>query len=160
PTATDPVGHATSILWGWDVDQWRQNDPVRRVVDARGVLGVQVVVVLRSRGTPRVAIGLPELIVLRATEGVTQAAAPEALARPLVEDKGCRVILPATAGRHFVRVDVAELWERTQKLTTLHGRARAQFAGLGNSEERIGNRFPQLRRIPAATRRGEELPGE
>ena len=126
---------------------------MRRVVDARAVLGVQIVVVLRRRGAPRVRVALAELIVLRVAERVAQTPSPEALPRSLLEDERRRVILATAAGGRLLLQDVAELGERTQQLTALDRRARAELTGRGNAEERIGNRLSQLRRIPTTAQR-------
>src|SRR5260221_8213821 len=62
-------------------------------------------------------------------------------------------MLTLAARRRLLLQYVAELGERAQQLPTLDRRARAEFTGGRDAEERVGNRLPQLRRIPPAAQR-------
>ncbi len=78
---------ALRVLRTGQPDDRRQDDAVRRVVDARRVFRVEIVVVLRQRGPPSVGVALAELVVLRMAPGVAVAYAQPAVAsaHPLVE---------------------------------------------------------------------------
>src|SRR5436190_6668441 len=97
----------------------RKNDAVRRVVDARRVFGVEIVIVLRQPRGPRVHVALAELVVLRMAPRVAVSSAPPSLAatEPLVQLEGDGVVLPFRTGGCLVHEDVAEFRKRPQQLT-------------------------------------------
>src|SRR5207247_8081435 len=130
------VRHSARILRSWQADDWREDDAMRRVVDAVGVLGRQIVVVLGRILPRRVDVALAPLIVLRNAVGVAEPAAPEALARPLFQLERRCMVLALRAGGRLVHVDIAKLRERTQQLTALNRRRRAQLARRRDAEER------------------------
>ena len=118
-------------------DNRRQDDPVRRVEDARRRTRHPGRSCSAALPCGRVHVALAELVVLRAAERVAQTAAPP----PVTSAFPARWIIawycrfPPSVD--LVQVDVAELRERSQQLAARNRRAAAELACDGDAEERV-----------------------